>query len=137
MTRHLVFYDGQCGVCDRAVAFLLRIDHKELFAFAPLGGESAKRLLPLAGEGVTVDLDTLILVENYREDGKRKFYFFGKAVLRICWLLGGAWSLLGVFSFLPGVLYDWKYRLIARHRNRLFKDQICLAPSQFPNRFLP
>lgn len=45
MHEHLVFYDGECGLCDRVVQTLLKVDTHERFVFAPLQGKTAEKLL--------------------------------------------------------------------------------------------
>lgn len=113
---HLIFYDGECGLCDHLVEFLLKADKKELFVFAPLQGKTAAALLK---DCKFKDLDTLILVKDY-ESPQKQFYVEGKAVLVICWKLGGWWKLLGWMHYLPSALFDWIYRLIAKNRARFF-----------------
>lgn len=129
--KHLLFYDGNCGLCDHAVQFVMQRDKRGLFAFAPLQGETAKtyfKRLP--------DEDSLILIEDFRSPNPKKF-LFGKGAFRILWLLGGSWSLLGVMNFLPASLYDWGYRLVAKNRHRIFPKDSCKLPaSQDKNRFL-
>ncbi len=131
-----MFYDGQCGLCDRIVQFLLRADRKEQFLFAPLQGTTAVTVLKdLPDEYKTVD--SLVLVENYQQPDQR-FYVMGRGAFRILWILGGWWMLLGWIAFLPPILYDWGYRMVARNRHRLFTGDVCELPD--PNkrkRFLP
>ncbi len=133
---HLMFYDGQCGLCDRIVQFLLHADRKEQFLFAPLQGTTAVTVLKdLPDEYKTVD--SLVLVENYQQPDQR-FYVMGRGAFRILWILGGWWMLLGWIAFLPPILYDWGYRMVARNRHRLFTGDVCELPD--PNkrkRFLP
>lgn len=121
--KHLVFYDGKCGLCDGVVQFLLRVDSKERFVFAPLGGRHAKRLI---GE----ESSSIALVEDFEEEGKHPPLFAGKAALRILWLLGGPWRLVGWVYFLPRLFYEWAYRFIARHRYRFFGKTECVIPSK-------
>ncbi len=106
MPDFVIFFDGECPLCNRAVRFLASRDKKEKFAYAPLQGETAKKTF-----GQPPALDTLVLVE-----GNRPLYY-GKGALRICWYLGGAWRLLGALSFLPTLLADGIYRLIAKNRH--------------------
>lgn len=49
--RHLVLYDGVCGLCDRAVQFLLAEDRDGVLTYAPLQGETARAALERAGLG--------------------------------------------------------------------------------------
>lgn len=129
MYNHLIFYDGECGFCDRAVQFLLKHDHKKLFLFAPLQGETAKQLLdPLP------QLDTVVLLENYTTAPQK--HILAKASFRSMWLLGGMWAIPGLLHFLPGSLINWGYRLIARHRHQLMSA--CQVPTAGDrSRFLP
>src|SRR5690348_12340140 len=129
--KHLVFYDGHCGFCDSIVQLLLKLDAKKLFVFAPLQGKTAKIFLnPPPAE------DSLVLVEDYKGVNPRH-YLLGKGALRILWLLGGGWSIIGILSFLPAILYDWIYRIIAKNRLRLFRVDRCVVPDSFQkSRFL-
>jgi len=134
---HLIFYDGTCGMCHHIVQFLLKHDKKNIFVFAPLQGETAHQLLN-NWRTTHPDADTIVLLENYRDQDNKHIYIFAKAALRICWLLGGMWKILGVISFLPPFLYNWAYRWVARHRFQWFEKQSCLIPTtQDINRFLP
>jgi predicted DCC family thiol-disulfide oxidoreductase YuxK len=132
---HLVFYDGQCGFCDHTVQFLLKRDRKKQFLFAPLQGETAKQVLKNLPENYKSE-DTLILMENYQTQTEH-IYILGKAAFKVCWHLGNFWTLLGLFSFLPGCLYNWAYRLIAKYRHSFFSN-VCLLPDpRYADRFLP
>lgn len=135
--QHLVFYDGTCGMCHSAVLFLLKHDHRHVFMFAPLQGQTAKVFLKDGGDSPP-NADSLILVENYQNPNQMQISLFGKGALRICWLLGGWWKFPGSLSFLPAVLYDWLYRWIACRRFQWFSRQTCMIPEkQDANRFLP
>lgn len=136
MGQHLVFYDGQCGLCDQIVQVIIRDDRRELFDFAPLQGSTAKeKLSDIPPQMKTAD--SLVLIENYRERNP-SYFIFGKGALRICWLLGGRWALPGLISFLPAWLYNWGYRLVAKNRHRIFQNDRCVLPTpQTRHRFLP
>lgn len=109
--KHLIFYDGHCSLCRRAVINLLKADKKKKLLFAPLQGSTAKTLFKKVPE-----LTSLILMENFGSSKQQELHY-GKAALRICWHLGGLWSLLGLLSFLPTFLVDILYRFIARRRH--------------------
>ncbi len=125
---HLVLYDGTCRLCHGAVQFILNHDKEKVFQFAPLQGETAISLLK-DWRNKYPEADTIVLIENWKQSDQKRL-FFGKAALRILWLLGGKWSLLGIFSFLPSFLYDWIYRYIARNRFAWFGHQECLIPKK-------
>ncbi|SCA63784.1 Uncharacterized protein YuxK [Chlamydiales bacterium SCGC AG-110-M15] len=134
MSKHVVFYDGECPLCNRAVRFLLKHDSNACLLFAPLQGETAKKLLGDRPD-LLDELDTMVVIENYGE-GSQNLLIRGKAALRLAWFLGGTWAFFGLFSFLPAFPFDWAYRLIAKNRYRLFnglKD----IPKDLEGRFLP
>ncbi len=54
----IVFFDGECALCDGFVTWIYTRDKKGLFKFAPLQGETAKDLLALGSEEM---LDSVIL----------------------------------------------------------------------------
>ena len=123
----IIFYDGTCPLCNRAVRFILAADKKKQFYFAPLEGETAvDKLKNLHLKNP--NLDTLVLFQS--ED---KILIEGRAVLRILYLLGGKYALLGWLSFLPTFIFDLLYRVIARYRFRLFSKKL---PIDKTDRFL-
>lgn len=134
--QHLVFYDGECGLCDQTVQFLLKQDRQKQFVFAPLQGTTAQQYL----KNIPLRLktfDSVILIENYKSKNAQ-IYVMSKAIFRMLWLLGGVWALIGWLSFLPAFLFDWGYRLVARNRHRLFPQTNCELPDpQNRDRFFP
>jgi predicted DCC family thiol-disulfide oxidoreductase YuxK len=129
---HVIFYDGECPLCHRAVRFVLAADRKKVFYFAPLKGETAEE--KLAGLRLKdPDLDTLVLLQNYQTEHE-KTYIEGRGALRVLWLLGGKYALIGWLSFLPSFLFDRIYRLVSRNRFRLFSKKLEIPPT--PDRFL-
>src|SRR5262245_23272129 len=107
----IVFYDGSCPLCNWIVRFLIKADTKDLFLFAPLQGETAKKRLN------NPSLQHVVLLEGDRQ------YYASKAVLRLFWLLGGRYRLIGWAYILPAFLTDPLYYLVAKNRNRLFPNK--------------
>jgi predicted DCC family thiol-disulfide oxidoreductase YuxK len=127
----IVFFDGVCGLCQRVVDVLLRADRAARLRFAPLQGDTARRMLPprppdAAGWSV-VYLDEHGVHE--RTD----------ALLEVTRRLGGAWRLVAALRVVPRPLRDALYRVIARHRYRWFGRRVaCRIPSaEERQRFLP
>lgn len=136
MAKHLVFYDGKCGLCDQAVQFIIRKDTQEQFVFAPLQGITAEAKLRDVPQSIKNE-DSLILIENFQTT-QPKIYILGRGALRISWLLGGVLSILGTLSWLPAWCVDWAYKLVARNRHRFFASDKCVLPTpQNRYRFLP
>ncbi len=127
----ILFFDGVCGLCSRSVDFVLARDHRLIFQFAPLQGETARQLLPPA---YVNDLNSMVLMIEGHPFRK------SSAAVRVLWRLGVGWQLLGVLAWLiPLPLRDLGYDLIARNRYRLFgKHETCRMPTPAErSRFLP
>lgn len=131
----LIFYDGHCGLCHRAVKLALRQDPDgNRFRFAPLEGSTLRRRL--TPDAIDQLSDSLVVLPS---DGP--LLQQSDAVLRILDEIGGGWRILGrICARVPRSLRDLVYRFVARVRYRLFKrhDESCPVVSPaFHDRFLP
>lgn len=130
-TQPILFFDGICGLCNRLVNIVLRLDRKQLIRFSPLQGETARAMLPP-------------LPEDAREwsmvywDGER-VHTDSDANLVLCRDLGGVLSVLSVLRWIPRGVRDPVYRTLARTRYRWFGTlESCRVPSaEEEARFLP
>lgn len=109
--RSIVFYDGVCALCNSSVQFLLRIDKKSKLHFAPLQGETAKQLLPVA---MCEDVDSMVFLK------KGVLYTKSSAVLHLFKAVGGFWSVFFCFIVLPKSFRDAIYKYIAKNRYKWF-----------------
>src|SRR5262245_22563749 len=116
--RHLILYDGVCGLCNRLNAFVLPCDPTGVFDFAPLQSETARSILLRFGRDSS-SLDTFYVVEDYRS-GAPRLWSKARAGLFVARQIGGLWRLLTIFGVLPDFLLNFVYDLIARHRYRIF-----------------
>lgn len=133
MYKHIIFFDAECPICCRAIQHVFEIDKERQFAFAALNGDTAKTILsgPL---NKYRKANSLVLLENYQST-EREFWIRSKAILRIYWLIGAGWKVIGCLSFLPSWVGDLFYSWVAKHRH-----QFKLAPMHkigSPDRFLP
>jgi predicted DCC family thiol-disulfide oxidoreductase YuxK len=130
-----LFYDGHCGLCHRAVKFVLRHDRSaQTFRFAPLQGETflarvaAERRAGLPDSVVVLTRDGELLVRS-------------AAFLHIFRRLGGGWgALAGGLGLIPRRLRDFVYDFIARIRYRVFgkREDLCpIVPVELRARFDP
>ena len=125
--RHLLLYDGVCGLCDHLVQFVLAHDPDGVFDFAPL--QSATGREAVAREGGDPDaLTSFYIVRDYQTPGARSLVK-ARAALFVASTLGWPWRLAAAFGVLPTVLLDWGYDVVARYRYRVFGrfDQ-CMLP---------
>ena len=144
-SSNLVLYDGVCGLCNRMVRFLLRIDRRKVLSFAPLQGPTAARLaerhgFPLAGSGDAgaSALRSMVYVRNFGLKRERA-YLRSDAVLRALGDVGGLWWLVSLLRVVPRFLRDAVYDWVARNRYRWFgkHDSCPLPPPEQRGRFLP
>ena len=119
----VVLFDGTCGLCDRAVGFILKHDTAGRFRFAPLQSQIARNLM-IQHQLDPDKLDSIVLV-----DGDRA-YIKSTAVIRILMDLKEPFPLLGILIFLPSRIRDDAYDFIARHRHEWFKPpSACRTPT--------
>ena len=110
-----IYYDGDCGLCHRAVKFVLRHERGEaVFRFAPLIGETFEREVPAEFRQSVPDSIVVQL-----GDGRLLVKFRGARHILLG--VGGPWRLLGqVLWIVPPFLGDLFYDFIARIRHYLF-----------------
>jgi predicted DCC family thiol-disulfide oxidoreductase YuxK len=130
--KYLVLYDGECGLCDRSVQFLLRHDKKAVLSYAPLQGETAR---PFVGDKPA--LDTMMLVEKL-DGGGTRVSVRSRGAFRTLAQLGGIWRVISWLRILPAFLTDLVYRFVAHNRIKWFgRVDACRVPSpEVRQRFL-
>jgi len=107
-----ILYDSECALCNSQVSFIRGRDRQKQFRFIPLQSEEGRGLLRSAGLNED-ELDTVV----YAKDGK--FLLRSSAVLSILRDLGRGWRLFYSLTFIPTVIRDFFYRLVARNRHLL------------------
>jgi predicted DCC family thiol-disulfide oxidoreductase YuxK len=119
MNKPVIVFDGHCRLCHWSVQFLLRHDHKRQFYFTTFDSAwSAKRQL----KSDMPDSVLLVLAE--------RTYSESAAFLKMMGLLGGFWSVLGIFWIVPTPLRNLLYRFIAKNRYRWFgRYDACPLPT--------
>ncbi|MBS4058078.1 MAG: DUF393 domain-containing protein [Bacteroidetes bacterium] len=127
----VLFYDGDCGLCNRAVRFVLRHERNVCASFASTQSAVCSEMLSPYIEMKLVE-SSLVLLEGDR------VYVKSAAVFRLAVLMGGWPEWLAVFSLLPTAFTDALYDLVARNRRRLFgKSTDCaLMPGVDQRRFI-
>lgn len=124
----ILFFDGVCGFCNRAVQFVLRHDRAARFRFAPLQGDLAHSLLARHGRDAR-DLDTMYLALDAGTDHER-LLAKSDAVMAVLRELGGWWALLAAARIVPRALRDRAYDVVARNRYRWFgRYDACPLPA--------
>lgn len=120
--KHIVFFDGECGVCNFWVQWILEKDKKDEFLFASLQSDFGQKFLTERG------LETQQFNTLYLWKPQQYYLIKSKAVLKITDILGGFYklvSLLGkVFpTFFSNTIYD----MVSKNRMKL-SSQKCFLP---------
>jgi predicted DCC family thiol-disulfide oxidoreductase YuxK len=130
-----LFYDGHCGLCHRAVKFVLKHDRTgKAFRFAPLQGETfAARVLAERRAGLP---DSIVV-----ETAEGALLVRSSAFIHILRRHGGGWRILAaILAVIPRPLRDAAYDFIARIRYSIFgrRDEMCpIVPAELRARFDP
>ena len=132
--KHLVLYDGACGLCDRTVQWILAHDPERRFHFAPLQGPTAAAVRTRHA-GLPTDPDCVIYVD--RSSGTERVFVRSEAVFRLTERLASPPAWIGWAAWLPRWLTDLGYRVVARARHYLSRTLTCPLPSDARARFLP
>ena len=134
-TQLIVLYDGECGLCDRSVQWLLDHDSKGAFFYSPLQGETAADIF--SRNPLPEGLDSIVFVRKSHE--AEQLYWYSNAAVEITRELSWPWRFFSYFRVVPRFFRDWLYRLVARNRLRFFgKVDSCRLPDlQVQQRFLP
>jgi predicted DCC family thiol-disulfide oxidoreductase YuxK len=123
----MIFYDGGCGLCHRAVRFAIARDPDgSRFRFAPLGGKTFPRLV-LEGRRAGLP-DSLVVLTP---DGS--LLLRSAAMIHILERIGGPWRLQGrLLALVPQGMRDLGYDAMARVRYRLFGRPVDACPVTLP-----
>jgi len=136
--RHVVFFDGECLMCNRSMRTLMRLDRHRQLLFAPLQGETAREVIERRDD-LEFDLKTIIYVENLGQENEKAF-LRSTAVLRSLVRTRRGWSSLARFALVvPRPIRDTVYDFVARNRIRWFgRTESCsLIPPERRNQLLP
>ena len=126
-SKAIVLYDGVCGLCNRAVQFLLKRDRHDRLRFASLQSDFAAALLKRHSVDHE-DLDTVYAVLNHGAPNET-LLAKGDAFLFFAETIGGIWNVARVGRIIPRPIRNRLYDFIARHRYQVFgKSESCMLP---------
>ena len=123
------FYDGECGLCDAAVRFLLRHTDAARLQFSALQSSHARRVFHERGLAAP-DLRAAWLLK----DGT--LHAASSAVLEALDLARGWPRLLRVLLVVPRPMRDAGYAVVARWRRRLAPGSCPVRSPEEQARFL-
>ncbi len=123
--KKIILFDGVCNLCDSTVNKVIKADQQDQFRFVALDSEKGKEILNYIGIDRT-KIDSIVLYEP-----GVAYFIKSKAAFEIASTLGGKYSLIGIFSFLPTGITDALYEYIAKNRYKWYgKKESCMIPSE-------
>lgn len=117
--RPVLLYDGECGLCNALVRFLLRRDVTGRMRFAPLQSAPAQAYLRARGLP-TEDFDSLVFVPDWERAELGGPLLRTDGALAALAEIGGVWRVVARLRVLPTWLRDPFYKIVARSRYALF-----------------
>ncbi|MGG5211056.1 thiol-disulfide oxidoreductase DCC family protein [Chryseobacterium sp. MIQD13] len=121
--KHIVFFDGECGVCNFWVQWILERDGNNQFMFASLQSDFGQKFLAERG------LETKAFNTLYLWKPGQYYLIKSRAVLQIANILGGIYKLSIVGKIVPAFFSDQLYDLVSRNRMKL-ANQKCFLPDR-------
>lgn len=118
MSSPILFYDGDCGFCNRSVQFILDHERNEAIQFCSLQSSVAQTYLHNIASNVSVGNTMLFL-----KDGQ--LYRKSEAAIEVTAYLKSPWNGLTVFRFIPRKIRDAMYDWIAKNRKKLIRQYEC------------
>ena len=134
--RHLLLFDGHCGLCTAFVQFVLPRDRGGIFRFASLSSPDGRATVTRHG-GDADDMSTVYVVADYRTAEARPLTR-SRAALFVLGALGWPWKAATLFGVLPTALLDRVYDFVARNRYRVFgrREQCMMPRPEWQDRFI-
>jgi predicted DCC family thiol-disulfide oxidoreductase YuxK len=118
----VLLYDGECGLCNRAVRFLLAIDRTGELRFATLQSAPAQAWLKANGLPVD-DFSSLVFIRDWEgraDAGPGGYALRTDGFVAALKAGGGIGRVLAWIRYIPRAWRDGAYRLVARIRYRIF-----------------
>lgn len=134
----VLFFDGECGLCNGVVRILIRLDRRGRLHYAPLQGTSAQAYLRAHGLP-TEDFDSLIFIPDWSQRDRGGHQLRTDGVVGALRSVGGLATPLAWMAVLPRAWRDAAYKEVARIRYRVFGvwRPRPLARPEWEARFLP
>lgn len=120
--KHLIFFDGDCGICNFWVQWILERDKKDQFMFASLQSDFGQKFLAERG------LNTKVFNTMYLWKPGQYYLEKSKAVLKIANLIGGIYRFSVLGKIIPFYLSDKLYDIVSKNRMKI-ANQKCYLPT--------
>lgn len=111
----ILYYDGNCGLCNHAVRFIIRHDKNRKITIRPLHSKTP----PICSEVTELAQkhDSVILLY------KKTLYINSDVLIQIGRILEKQYYIFSLLRLIPKSIRDGIYKYIAKNRKRWFKQQ--------------
>ena len=121
LNKHLiVIYDGECGFCNSSIRFILKQNPSKKLRFVAFQSELGAQIRQ-AFE-ISEGMESIIAVN------KNGYSTKSKAIFQILNHVNSNWKYLKFLRFVPSLISDFVYTLIANNRYRIQKNE-CPIPT--------
>jgi len=110
----IVIYDGECGICNHTIQFILNNKPKSHIRFISF---QSQIVTPYLKKYDIKDMSSIVIIEKGRSFKK------STAMLLLVKNLQTSWRHLYYFIVIPKTIRDIVYQLISRNRHRFIKTQ--------------
>ena len=125
--KAILFFDGECGLCNGVVRFLIKLDKNRHLYFAPLQGVTAQAVLPLKYRQTI----STIVYHLSTTTKQQKLLVRSDAALQALIDIGRtSYFAARLLRLFPLRFRDWCYDYIANRRKHFFKQNSCKLPTK-------
>lgn len=130
--RYILFFDGECVMCNGIVKWMVEHDPDRNFHFASLQGETAAEMRA-EREDFPEGLDTFVFYDDGEIRLRSRAAFWAARLMRAPW----RWARF--LRVVPRFISDAVYNFIAKRRIQWFgsTESCWFAPAEEQPRFLP
>jgi predicted DCC family thiol-disulfide oxidoreductase YuxK len=126
---NLVLYDGDCGLCNRSVQFILKHEKPgSTWYFVPQNSQKGQAILSACVQGSIED--TLYVVED------KVLYKKSQALFRLAKTLRFPYNLIQCGQLFPRLFTDMLYDVVARNRKRIALKSCVVHQTNDQHRFI-
>ena len=120
----ILFFDGECNLCNSAVDLVIRVDRSETIHFASLQSPWSETFFA-SREEPKPNLSSMVFFSE------GCFYYASDAAIQIGAKLKFPWNSVSLGRYFPRSWRESIYRLVARNRYRWFgKRETCRIPTE-------
>jgi predicted DCC family thiol-disulfide oxidoreductase YuxK len=120
--KTILFYDGECALCNFWVQFCIERDRKKILFYAPLQGATAMSLL---APEFRQEAMSVVLWKNSQSQIK------SKAIISALKTIRYSPDIVLLLSIAPTQFLDFIYDIVAKNRYRWFgKMEVCRLPPE-------